>query len=209
MATSVESLLNMQMVSISPPSTLKISPTPFFPASVCPLTWNSSGFNYLLKMYVKPSYTLGWAYLSMCIPLFPSSLFPHWFDSKHLPLPLFFFFFLLEVRDWRTRFQNGARLSDSSEGFVPLPHFRSQMLQLGEEGQIPVNLLNLALSASFVHCYWDPYVLVFREGCEVTSVCVWRVSANLQMSGHQTKCHNFQHDVAGLTRMHCIDQCKV
>lgn len=134
MAMSVESLLNMQMVSISPPSTLKISPTTFFSASICPLTWNSSGFNYLLKMYVNPSYTLGWAYLSMWIPPFSKLSFSSlpsliWLQtSPSLP------FFPLEVRDWRTRFQNGARLSDSSEGFVPLPHFRSQMLQLGEEG---------------------------------------------------------------------------
>lgn len=36
-------------------------------------------------------------------------------------------------------------------------------LAAGEEGEIPVNLVNLAASFSFVHCYFDSDVLIPRE----------------------------------------------
>lgn len=39
-----------------------------------------------------------------------------------------------EVGDWMAWFLNCTRLSDWSEGFVPVPHFRSQTLWPEEEG---------------------------------------------------------------------------
>ena len=70
------------------------------------------------------------------------------------------------------------------------------MLRLGEEGggEIPVNLVNLALSVSFVHCYWDSDALISWEasgvcvrwvrgrvsGVVVTHFSLWAVACNFK-----------------------------
>lgn len=58
-----------------------------------------------------------------------------------------------------------------------------------EEGEIPVNLVNLALSVSFVHCYWDSDALISREALGGGCLGALRGCYTVQSTCSEGVCH--------------------